>query len=464
MKTTTAMAAWAAVVAMAASCGGSNGSSSGGPAGQDAGNVDGSVQDATADAPPGDSSTMDVTATDAADSMASADAPADAATSDATPDALADATPDSGCNAGPNQDQDGDGWTIAQGDCNDCDPLVNPGAIDVLHAGADGGAPYYTDDDCDGVAGDVGPCDTGLALADVDPADAAKALDLCRTTTATARTWGVLSSAYTRASGAAFAPALQAGLEPSFGPNVHVQTGKAMLVLSSGHARVTADPGACGSASCAENTGGTAPAGFPASNPSCPPSLTINDDIALAVTLRVPTNAVGYAFDFKFNSFEYPQWVCEAYNDQFIALASPAPAGSINGNVSFDSLHAPISVNAAFFGACDPSAIGTFASNCIMGGGTCPSPPSPYCPLGTSQLAGTGFDVWAQNGSSTYGGATSWLTTQAPVAPGSQITIRFLIWDGGDQSFDSTVLLDSFRWITAPGTVVVATTPVASPI
>src|SRR5579859_2098735 len=30
----------------------------------------------------------------------------------------------------PNADTDHDGWSPNQGDCNDCDPNVNPGAID----------------------------------------------------------------------------------------------------------------------------------------------------------------------------------------------------------------------------------------------------------------------------------------------------------------------------------------------
>src|SRR5262245_23526704 len=32
---------------------------------------------------------------------------------------------------GPNDDVDMDGWTPAQGDCDDCDPNVNPNAVEV---------------------------------------------------------------------------------------------------------------------------------------------------------------------------------------------------------------------------------------------------------------------------------------------------------------------------------------------
>ena len=29
------------------------------------------------------------------------------------------------------EDLDGDGWTVNQGDCDDCEPLINPGAIEI---------------------------------------------------------------------------------------------------------------------------------------------------------------------------------------------------------------------------------------------------------------------------------------------------------------------------------------------
>lgn len=59
------------------------------------------------------------------------------------------------------------------------------------------------------------------------------------------------------------------------------------------------------------------------------------------------------------------------------------------------------------------------------------------CPLGTGQLQGTGFQG---------GAATGWLETQSPVDPGSEITLRFTIYDVGDDWLDSTVLIDNFQW------------------
>ena len=52
-----------------------------------------------------------------------------------------------------------------------------------------------------------------------------------------------------------------------------------------------------------------------------------------------------------------------------------------------------------------------------------------------------------------------WLTTTAPVGGGDPVKIRFTIWDTFDSSWDSTVVLDNFRWIASSGTVAVGTIP-----
>lgn len=328
-------------------------------------------------------------------------------------------------------DLDGDGYTVCNGDCCDStldgctDPQhVNPGAIEVPGT--------MVDEDCDGTVDNVpGPCDANLALTDTDPAHAAWAIELCKASSG-AGDWGVVSSQtspkYVRANGTVVAAASQQyGILSNFGPNVAVQAGTRMLGLSSGRARLPGQAGACGTQSCTGLGSGTAPAGFPQNVAGCPVSTAINDDIALQVQLRAPTNATGYKFKFKFYSFEYPEWVCDDYNDQFIALVSPPPVGSINGNISFDSLHNPVSVNVAFFDVCQG------------------------CPLGTADLSGTGFDTWND------AGATGWLQTTAPIGGGQTFSIRFAIWDTGDQYYDSTVLVDAFEWIADGSSVVVGT-------
>lgn len=340
------------------------------------------------------------------------------------------------CQSGPNEDADGDGFTVEDGDCNDCDANVNPGAVEVVNLEPDdqGQIPPPADEDCDGTFDNVEPaCDDGIALDDSDPMNAARAIGLCRTTTADAPGWGVIDARYVRANGNPLPAAnmfqAQHGVFDNFGANVWPRSGKRMLGLSSGRARIPGQPDACGSLSCPGIGGGSAPQGFPQDVPGCAGDKDINDDVALELTLKAPTNATGYRFNFDFYSFEYPEWVCTSYNDQFIALVDPPPAGSIDGNISFDSQLNPVSINIAFFEVCEG------------------------CPLGTAELVGTGFDTWDD------AGATSWLETTAPIGPGEVFKIRFTIWDTGDTAWDSTVLIDNFEWIADGGTVDVGTTP-----
>src|SRR5262249_32680180 len=154
-------------------------------------------------------------------------------------------------------DMDADGWTPADGDCNDCDPDVNPGAVDVLHT-PDGGTPYWGNEDCKNKPGPPPTCDDNLAIADLDPINAAKAIEICTSFT-DPKKWGLKSATWTLPDGSptsALIPApfmslqdaldnydLGHGILPSFGPNVKVQAGKRMLALSSGTARRPIDPG-----------------------------------------------------------------------------------------------------------------------------------------------------------------------------------------------------------------------------
>ncbi|MCC6557417.1 MAG: choice-of-anchor L domain-containing protein [Polyangiaceae bacterium] len=337
------------------------------------------------------------------------------------------------CAAGPDEDFDHDGYSISQGDCNDCDANTNPGAVEVIVSEpvGDAGVPEPTDEDCDGtVDNPAGPCDADLALDDPDPLHAAWAVDLCEQATADGAGYGVLSAAYVRANGTAASASSQVGIMDAFGMNVHPRLGTRLLGLSTGRARTVGQPDACGALSCYGAGAGSAPPGFPQDVPNCGGSTQINDDVGLEVRLRAPTTATGFQFNIKSYSFEYPEWVCTSFNDQFISLVSPPPAGSLAGNVSFDQQHNPVSVNVAFFDVCAG------------------------CPLGTAELAGTGFDTWDD------AGATGWLVTQAPISGGDEFSIRWAIWDTGDQAWDSSALVDGFQWIANGGIVPIETTPV----
>ncbi|HTN89560.1 MAG TPA: hypothetical protein VL242_38045, partial [Sorangium sp.] len=193
--------------------------------------------------------------------------------------------------ADPNADTDADGFTPAGGDCNDADANVNPGAIEVevTEPDASGQVPAPADEDCDGAIDNVAPpCDEGLSLEDFDPANGARAIDLCAVASPEERRWGVLSARYVRGDGSPAERSPAVGLFDGFGPNVHVQGGARLLALSTGRARPPDHLDACWSESCSNYGPGAAPPGFPQDNPDCPPSDFINDDIGLEVVLRAP--------------------------------------------------------------------------------------------------------------------------------------------------------------------------------
>jgi len=234
-----------------------------------------------------------------------------------------------------------------------------------------------------------------------------------------------------------------------FGPNVSVRKGERMLVLSSGSARQPNDPGYQDVGGFSKGYTSNHPYGFPKDSMACPGTTTgtPNDATGLEVEIRTPQNAHGLSFDFDFYTYEWPVFVCSTYNDFFVALLEPYPPAQTDGLISFDSQGNPVSVNNAFIEVCG-----------------CPeNPPSPCqaggklfdCALGDTELIGTGFglDTAFQDH-----GATSWLTSTAPVEPNSVIQLRWAVYDSGDGVLDSTTLIDNFRWIAETG-VPVKTVP-----
>jgi len=209
-----------------------------------------------------------------------------------------------------------------------------------------------------------------------------------------------------------------------------------MLALSSGAARRPGDPGYASPQGYSKNYGSSHPQGFPKESPACPGVITGSpyDGAALEVTVRVPTNAGGFAFDFDFMTYEFPGYVCSTFNDLFVALLSPIPPGQTDGNVSFDSQGNTVSVNSVFLEVCG-----------CAGGPPCQAGGKIFtCGFGVSELLGTGFGVDTEGQDH---GATSWLTTSAPAVAGSEITIRWGIYDSGDGILDTTTLVDNWRWV-----------------
>jgi hypothetical protein len=353
------------------------------------------------------------------------------------------------CNSAPGDDSDKDGFTGLTGDCNDCDPNVNPNAIEVIAvADMDGGTPAAVDEDCDGKVDNVEPpCDIGLDVADSNPMNGAKAVDLCHAAT-TPTGWGVTSAKWVMADGSP-PPAgnpnfdLGHGMLSGFGPNVKVQHGGRMLGLSSGTARQPTDPGYMSVGGFDKGYTGNQPQGFPKESPACPgvTTGTPHDPTGLEVVVRAPSNAHGFSFNFNFFTYEWPGYICSQFNDFFVALLSPIPMGQSDGNISFDTQGNPVSVNNAFIEVC--GCAGSGGPPCQAGGKTFP------CALGNSGLSGTGFQDSFQDH-----GSTGWLFTKAPVTPNEVITMRWAVYDSGDGILDTTTLVDNWQWIAEPGTQV----------
>jgi hypothetical protein len=362
------------------------------------------------------------------------------------------------CDSGPDEDKDQDGFSKNQGDCNDCDPNVNPNAVEVIAEEGDGGAGGVmepADEDCDDEIDELPEtCDSTLAIDSADPMDAARAVDLC-TQSSGPGSWGVVMANWVAIDGSP-PPAnnnypLGHGILSAFGPNVNVQGGAKMLALSSGSARQPTDPGYHDVGGFDKGYTMNHPQGFPKESPACPNVTTgqPHDGAAVEITVLAPSNAHGFAFDFNFYTYEWPGYVCSMFNDFFVAILDPIPQNQTDGNISFDQLGNPVSVNNAFLEVCGCSS----GPPCQAGG------KSFTCALGNTTLLGTGFGQ-----DTSYGdhGSTSWLVTQAPVEPNSQIKIRWGVYDSGDGILDTTTLIDHWRWIAKPGTKV-GTEPIPDP-
>jgi len=343
------------------------------------------------------------------------------------------------CDPGPNEDADGDGFSIAQGDCNDCVPAIGPASIEVS-------SPSGVDEDCDGLVDEVDPpCDADLALASVNALEAARAIDLCRMADDTG--WGLIDARWVLPDGKSpRATPLEAyhlghGILDDFGPAVHPRRGQHMLALSSGTARRPGDPDYRSPSGFDKKYGSEQPAGFPKELPGCDAVAgEPRDGIGLEVEMRAPRNARGVAFDLDFYTYEWPAAICTESNDFFVALMDPPPPDHPDGNISFDNLGNPVSVNSPFLEVC--ACDGASQGPCEAGGEIF------ECSLGDGELMGTGYGPdTEQEGHA----ATSWLATEAPVAPGETITLRFAVYDSKDGALDSLTLVDNVRWLAQAG-------------
>lgn len=398
-------------------------------------------------------------------------------------------------------DCDGDGWMVSDGDCCDkpglcgADPgNVNPGAVEVV-----GNA---VDDNCNQLVdlfdlSDTLACDGMIPSNATNPFDFARAIGICRTTQESPanlvdKTWGLIDAEVLRVDGTPLGDPKSHSIRSSFGSvSPSVVEGNQILVLSTGVAADASqtNPGPNGGAPNGNNVsgvhtpasavdisigGGTAsisdwfgipnlplkPANGLPNTPNCVvgDSPQANDSIMLRLRLRAPTNARAFSFNSYFLSAEYPEFVCTSFNDQFVALidtpsGTPSPiANPVDKNLMTFSDGVslfPIGINIAegtsLFSVCESKLDNPSCWNSTV--------VDTSCSLGMGQLSGTGFEA-GSNGC-TVGGGTFWLTTAGNVVPGEIVEIRIGLWDVGDAIYDSTALIDGFRWLadpTVPGT------------
>jgi hypothetical protein len=364
-------------------------------------------------------------------------------------------------------DLDGDGFGRCSGDC--CDDLsqcfnpaaINPAAYDFPD--------NNSDDDCDGTADNAQALCPEVSLAQGASAESlAVAMELCQTSSDDTRRWGLLSAELRRADGEGRPEALQSAVFAGLGDGgIPPRNGDSLAILATGMASGVGDEGFIGDNSLAlSRSPVSAPAifldahgGELSTNSACPSATgLVYDSIQLRLRLRVPSNAQGFSYDFRFWSREYPNFLCTRFNDFFVALLdSQHPLIPADRNISFDVAGDPVSINSAFFSTChalscgDPIQWGLRPTRDTNDDGcvdslfcdeeqTC-SGPLGSCSDGAEELEFYVFD-------SRHAGATSWLRTSAPVVPGEIITLEFHLWDTSDGHLDSMVLLDNFRWLT----------------
>ena len=137
--------------------------------------------------------------------------------------------------------------------------------------------------------------------------------------------------------------------------------------------------------------------------------MTAHDMTGIQVEFTVPEGVNSLQFDVAFFSTEYPDYYGQPYNDMFIGYVQ---SDSWTGNVSFDEIGNPISLNAGFLDFQDDD-------------------------YDLPEFAGTCFEGH---------GGTRWLRSTTQVVPGETLTLVVAVYDLADSIIDSYAFLDNFRW------------------
>ncbi|MDP6908839.1 MAG: choice-of-anchor L domain-containing protein, partial [Flavobacteriales bacterium] len=157
--------------------------------------------------------------------------------------------------------------------------------------------------------------------------------------------------------------------------------------------------------------------------------VTSNDAIVLQFDF-IP-NADYVQFQYVFGSEEYPEWVCSSFNDMFAftiqGVSVPMPQTNI---ALIPGTAIPVSINTVND---DPACGGNYSAYYIDNSG---------------------------NGQVAYDGITTVLIAESNVICGETYTLRLMLSDGGDSSYDSGCFIEENSLTT--GSVTVETTTAAA--
>lgn len=364
-----------------------------------------------------------------------------------------------GCGTVSEPDFDCDGYTVAQGDCNDKDATINPEAYDF-----EGDT---IDNDCDGTVDNPVKTCTVSPTSD-DPKDFGRAADLCpqRAKTKAGTPFDPLAKAEFGAAGGSVTKASQRKIITGFGDN-KPRLGDTLFGIQNGpwgskdpRAAKALDlfPATGGCAAipltaddCKQLSNGTAPLpGFP---------VNIQDWAEVRLFIQVPSNAKAMSFDFAFFSTEFSQYWNTSFNDAFFVLVTGKKVAG--ANVAKDAKGRAITVNSGFFQLCPKPGTVTGVDPKALSSAPCVGTEGDATVAGT--LKGTGFDGATATPATTddtidggsgvkyvYGGGTGWLTAKFEVEPGEKIVVRFTVNDTSDGILDSAAIVDNIRWDKAP--------------
>ena len=362
------------------------------------------------------------------------------------------------------EDHDGDGWSEHMGDCDDTNPGIYPGATENENG---------VDDDCDGLIDDETPgydddgdgfneydgdCDdddpfanpgmTEIAQDGIDNNCDGQIDELLECDCPTAASPARAIDVCTGLlSEAVDAEPSQKQVIDSYGGAVAPRFGCQLFGLHTGV--MGEDPAQFG----ADMGTSSYEWDFTGQTANCgaPPPAGFdvkNDKASLEMRLEVPPATHAFSVDFMFISSEYEEWLCTEFNDTFeIYLESSALNAAAFPDHDGDGI---AEGNVAFDATGKPITVNNnyfVVTDC-------------QTMFHITGFTGMGFDLeygfppatpcTSNAGFTNDAGSTGWLTTTAPVTPGETITLRFSIWDEGDGVYDSAVFIDNFQWDTVP--------------